>query len=72
MNNFDNHFKMWEIKFIKWNDHLWQQDLESNIEAPDAIDDQIKKAATLIKRMDLKEYSALQFPNPGKLPYNTS
>lgn len=32
-----------------------------------ASGDQIKKAANLIKRMDLKDFSVFQFTNPGKL-----
>lgn len=32
-----------------------------------ASDDQIKRAADLIKRLDLKDFSVFQFTNPGKL-----
>jgi hypothetical protein len=32
-----------------------------------AGDDQIKKAAELIKRVDLKDFSVFQLSNPGKL-----
>jgi hypothetical protein len=32
-----------------------------------ASDDQIKRAADLIKRVDLKDFSVFQFTNPGKL-----
>jgi hypothetical protein len=32
-----------------------------------AGDDQIKKAADLIKRVDLKDFSVFQLSNPGKL-----
>ncbi|XP_065861912.1 ATP-dependent DNA helicase 2 subunit KU70 [Euphorbia lathyris] len=38
---------------------------ESNTGAPHATDDQIKKAASLIKRMDLKDFSVCQFTNPA-------
>jgi len=31
-----------------------------------ASDDQIKKAANLIKRIDLKDFSVCQISNPGK------
>jgi len=31
-----------------------------------ASSDQIKKAADLIKRVDLKDFSVCQFTNPGK------
>ncbi|WCJ43761.1 ATP-dependent DNA helicase 2 subunit KU70 [Euphorbia peplus] len=40
-------------------------DVESNIGAPHATDDQIKNAAALIKRMDLKDFSVSQFTNPA-------
>lgn len=33
---------------------------------PHAIDDQIKKASTLVRRIDLKDFSVCQFANPGK------
>jgi len=33
-----------------------------------ASDDQIKRAADLIKRLDLKDFSVFQITNPGKLP----
>lgn len=32
---------------------------------PRAIDDQIKKASVLLKRVDLKDFSVCQFANPG-------
>jgi ATP-dependent DNA helicase 2 subunit 1 len=35
-------------------------------EAPRATDEQIKKASNLLKRIDLKNFSAGQFANPGK------
>lgn len=48
---------------------LLQFQSDSNVEAPRATDDQIKKAAALIKRIDLKDFSVCQFANPGKLLY---
>ena len=33
--------------------------------APKATDDQVKKAAALMKRIDLKDFSVCQFANPG-------
>lgn len=38
-----------------------------NKAVPKATDDQIKKAAALIKRVDLKDFSVCQLANPGKL-----
>jgi ATP-dependent DNA helicase 2 subunit 1 len=35
-------------------------------DAPRATDEQIKKASNLFKRIDLKNFSAYQFANPGK------
>jgi ATP-dependent DNA helicase 2 subunit 1 len=33
--------------------------------APHATEEQIKKASTLIKRIDLRDFSVCQFANPG-------
>lgn len=38
----------------------------TNAAVPRANEDQIKKAAALIKRIDLKDFSVYQFANPGK------
>ncbi|KAF2286139.1 hypothetical protein GH714_010826 [Hevea brasiliensis] len=38
---------------------------ESNVRVPRATDDHIKKAADLIKRIYLKDFSVCQFANPG-------
>jgi hypothetical protein len=35
-------------------------------DAPRATDEQIKKASNLLRRIDLKNFSVLQFANPGK------
>lgn len=35
--------------------------------APRATDDQVKKAAALMKRIDLKDFSVCQFANPGMI-----
>ena len=35
-------------------------------DAPRATNEQIKKALNLLKRIDLKKFSACQFANPGK------
>lgn len=48
---------------------LLQFHSESNVSVPRATDGQIKKAADLINRIDLKDFSVCQFANPGKLPY---
>lgn len=37
----------------------------SNVAAPHASDDQIRQAANLINRLDLKDFSVFQFANPG-------
>lgn len=37
----------------------------SNVAPPHANDDQTRKAAALIKRFDLKDFSVFQFANPG-------
>lgn len=42
---------------------------DANVAAPRATDDQIKKAAALMKRIDLKDFSVCQFANPGKFSY---
>lgn len=34
---------------------------------PRATEDQIKSASSLVKRVDLKNFSVCQFANPGKL-----
>ena len=39
----------------------------SNVAAPCATDEQIRKAAALMKRIDLKDFSVCQFANPGML-----
>ncbi|PKA60192.1 ATP-dependent DNA helicase 2 subunit KU70 [Apostasia shenzhenica] len=41
------------------------EELHVNLAKPCVTDDQIKKAAALIKRMDLKEFSVCQFANPS-------
>jgi ATP-dependent DNA helicase 2 subunit 1 len=46
---------------------LLQIHSDTNAGAPRATDEQIKKAAALIKRIDLKDFSVFQFANPGKL-----
>lgn len=39
---------------------------EANPIAARATDDQIKSASSLVKRIDLKQFSVCQFANPGK------
>lgn len=46
---------------------LLQVHSDATAGAPRGSDDQIKKAAALIKRIDLKDFSVFQFANPGKL-----
>lgn len=46
---------------------LVQLHSDSNGTAPCATDEQIKKAAALMKRIDLKDFSVCQFANPGML-----
>ncbi|KAH8494380.1 hypothetical protein H0E87_020955, partial [Populus deltoides] len=41
------------------------EEANTNAGAPRATDEQIKKAAALIKRIDLKDFSVFQFANPG-------
>ncbi|KAJ4837382.1 ATP-dependent DNA helicase II subunit 1 [Turnera subulata] len=44
----------------------YSDDLHSeNVGAPRATDEQIEKAAALVKRIDLKNFSVCQFANPG-------
>lgn len=45
---------------------------DSNVAAPSANEEQIKKAAALMKRIDLKEFSVCQFANPGMLPHGST
>ena len=40
---------------------------DSEVAAPRATDEQIRKASALIKRIDLKDFSVCQFANPGML-----
>lgn len=39
---------------------------DTNPVAPRATEDQIKSASSLLKRVDLKNFSVCQFANPGK------
>lgn len=39
---------------------------DTNPMAPRATEDQIKSASSLVKRVDLKNFSVCQFANPGK------
>ncbi|XP_011044051.1 PREDICTED: ATP-dependent DNA helicase 2 subunit KU70 [Populus euphratica] len=45
--------------------HVEEIHSDTNAGAPRATDEQIKKAAALIKRIDLKDFSVFQFANPG-------
>ena len=40
---------------------------DTNAVVPTANDEQIRKAAAVIRRIDLKEFSVCQFANPGML-----
>ncbi|KAJ7957323.1 ATP-dependent DNA helicase 2 subunit KU70 [Quillaja saponaria] len=44
--------------------HVEENFLEPNFSTTQATDDQIKKAAAVIKRIDLKDFSVCQFANP--------
>ncbi|KAM6552976.1 hypothetical protein CsatB_013738 [Cannabis sativa] len=41
------------------------EELHSSVDAPCATDEQIRKAASLIKRIDLRDFSVCQFANPA-------
>ncbi|KAG5235386.1 Ku [Salix suchowensis] len=45
--------------------HVEEIHSNTNAGAPRATDDQILRAASLIKRIDLKDFSVFQFANPG-------
>lgn len=42
-----------------------QLHLDANFAAPHATPEQIEKAKTLMKRVDLTDFSVCQFSNPG-------
>ncbi|KAI3989530.1 hypothetical protein MKX01_035292 [Papaver californicum] len=45
--------------------NIEEQFMDANSVTPRATDDQIKKAAALVKRVDLKDFSVCQFANPA-------
>lgn len=58
----------WEVAFLKLLLIIYCNVLQLHPDpdiAPRATDDQVKKAAALMKRIDLKDFSVCQFANPG-------
>ncbi|KAF9672714.1 hypothetical protein SADUNF_Sadunf11G0073200 [Salix dunnii] len=51
--------------YLPYSDDVRHIHSNTNAGATRATDDQIKRAASLIKRIDLKDFSVFQFANPG-------
>lgn len=53
---------------------MWHLQLhtDGSVATPRATDDQIKKAAALMRRIDLKDFSVCQFANPGNIAFEGS
>lgn len=41
--------------------------MDDEVNIPHATDDQVKSATSLLKRVDLRDFSVFQFANPGIL-----
>lgn len=48
----------------------FQLHTDTSTAVPRATEDQIKSASSLVKRVDLKNFSVCQFANPGKFVFS--